>query len=137
MDGAVTPTASATARMDTARRSAVWERRASVASRISSRSLSPSPRRERGRLTLGLVISATPACCPCRILLRAPPRGSSRRVLPARLPSPGLPPGGQIVIRMHYLEGMTLPEIAGALSAPIGTIKSRLAYGLAALRRAL
>jgi len=36
---------------------------------------------------------------------------------------------------MHYLEEMTLPEIAEALEAPLGTIKSRLAYGL--LRRTL
>ncbi len=59
--------------------------------------------------------------------------------LVARVPDliAGLPPMGQIVIRMHYLEGMTLPEIAEALSAPMGTIKSRLAYGLASLRRAL
>ena len=46
-----------------------------------------------------------------------------------------LPPAAQLVVRMHYLEEMTLPEIAEALEAPLGTIKSRLAYGLAGLRR--
>ena len=48
-----------------------------------------------------------------------------------------LSPAAQIVLRMHYLEALSLPEIAEALEAPLGTIKSRLAYGLAGLRRAL
>jgi DNA-directed RNA polymerase specialized sigma24 family protein len=36
---------------------------------------------------------------------------------------------------MHYLQELTYPEIGEALELPIGTVKSRLAYGLAALRR--
>jgi len=35
---------------------------------------------------------------------------------------------------MHYLHEMTYAEIAEALEIPRGTVKSRLAYGLAGLR---
>jgi RNA polymerase sigma factor (sigma-70 family) len=45
-----------------------------------------------------------------------------------------LPPGAQIVLRLHYFEDMKLAEIAEALEVPLGTVKSRLAYGLARLR---
>jgi RNA polymerase sigma-70 factor (ECF subfamily) len=46
-----------------------------------------------------------------------------------------LPPACQIVVRLHYFEEMTFVEIAEALEIPVGTAKSRLAYGLALLRR--
>ncbi len=49
----------------------------------------------------------------------------------------GLPPACQIVLRLHYFEEMTLVEIAEALEIPLGTAKSRLAYGLARLREAM
>ena len=45
-----------------------------------------------------------------------------------------LPPGAQVVLRLHFLEEMRLAEIAEALEVPVGTVKSRLAYGLARLR---
>lgn len=48
-----------------------------------------------------------------------------------------LPPGSRIVLRLHYLDGLTLLEIAEALELPVGTVKSRLAYGLAKLRAML
>lgn len=48
-----------------------------------------------------------------------------------------LPPACQIVLRLHYLEEMSFVEIAEALEIPIGTAKSRLAYGLARLREAM
>ncbi len=45
-----------------------------------------------------------------------------------------LPPGAQVVLRLHFLEEMRLAEIGEALEVPLGTVKSRLAYGLARLR---
>jgi len=48
-----------------------------------------------------------------------------------------LPPACQIVLRLHYFEEMTFVEIAEALEIPVGTAKSRLAYGLARLRQAM
>ena len=38
---------------------------------------------------------------------------------------------------MHFLDGMKLWEIAEALEVAEGTVKSRMAYGLAALRKSL
>lgn len=46
-----------------------------------------------------------------------------------------LPDKARTVIALHYFEQMSLEDIAAVLEAPVGTIKSRLAYGLAALRR--
>jgi RNA polymerase sigma-70 factor (ECF subfamily) len=40
----------------------------------------------------------------------------------------------RVVIRMHYLREMSQQEIAAALEIPVGTVKSRLAAGLARLR---
>jgi RNA polymerase sigma-70 factor, ECF subfamily len=45
-----------------------------------------------------------------------------------------LSPASQLVIRMHYNDGLSHTEIAEALELSVGTVKSRLAYGLAALR---
>jgi RNA polymerase sigma factor, sigma-70 family len=54
----------------------------------------------------------------------------------AALPSlvDALSPASQVVLRMHYLDGLTHLEIAEALELAVGTVKSRLAYGLARLR---
>jgi RNA polymerase sigma-70 factor (ECF subfamily) len=54
----------------------------------------------------------------------------------AALPSliDSLSPASQVVLRMHYLEGLTHLEIAEALELALGTVKSRLAYGLVRLR---
>jgi RNA polymerase sigma-70 factor (ECF subfamily) len=46
-----------------------------------------------------------------------------------------LPPAARMVILLHYLEGLSLLEIAEALGVPLGTVKSRLAYALSKLRR--
>ena len=45
-----------------------------------------------------------------------------------------LDPGHRAVIALHYLLGMSLPEVAASLGIPIGTAKSRLHYALAAMR---
>jgi RNA polymerase sigma-70 factor (ECF subfamily) len=43
-------------------------------------------------------------------------------------------PASRAVIALHYLEGLTLDEVGAVLALPIGTVKSRLAYGLTLLR---
>jgi RNA polymerase sigma-70 factor (ECF subfamily) len=48
-----------------------------------------------------------------------------------------LSPASEVVIRMHFLDGLTYVEIAEALEIPVGTVKSRLAYGLTVMRRAV
>ena len=44
-------------------------------------------------------------------------------------------PAGRAVLLLHFAEEMSLQEVAAVLEVPLGTVKSRLAYGLAALRR--
>lgn len=44
-------------------------------------------------------------------------------------------PASRAVLALHFREGLTLPEVAAVLDVPLGTVKSRLAYGLATLRR--
>lgn len=46
-------------------------------------------------------------------------------------------PASRVVIVLHYLEDMPLTEVADVLDINVGTVKSRLAYGLARLRRAI
>jgi RNA polymerase sigma-70 factor (ECF subfamily) len=46
-----------------------------------------------------------------------------------------LPRRAQLVLRMRYLEELSQQEIAEALEIPLGTVKSRIAYGLSAIRR--
>ena len=49
----------------------------------------------------------------------------------------GLPPASQLVVRMHYLDGLTQLEVAEALEISVGTVKSRISYGLATLRKVI
>ena len=46
-----------------------------------------------------------------------------------------LSPASRAVLVLHYVQGMTLNEVADVLEVSPGTVKSRLAYGLAALRQ--
>jgi RNA polymerase sigma-70 factor (ECF subfamily) len=57
----------------------------------------------------------------------------------ARLPAllERVSPASRAVVALHYLDGLTLDETAAVLELPTGTAKSRLAYGLATLRRVL
>jgi RNA polymerase sigma-70 factor, ECF subfamily len=69
--------------------------------------------------------------------------------LPAREPPPaaellerlatmdGVSPASRAVLLLHFQQELSLPEVAAVLSIPLGTVKSRLAYGLAALRKQL
>lgn len=46
-------------------------------------------------------------------------------------------PACSAVLALHFQEGMTLAEVAAVLELPLGTVKSRLAYGLGKLRERL
>jgi RNA polymerase sigma-70 factor (ECF subfamily) len=48
-----------------------------------------------------------------------------------------LPAASQIVVRLRYLEDLSLAEVAEVLDVPVGTVKSRAAYGIAWLRQRL
>jgi len=48
-----------------------------------------------------------------------------------------LSPASRAVIILYYLHEMSLEETAAVLDLPLGTVKSRLSYGLGALRRRL
>jgi RNA polymerase sigma-70 factor, ECF subfamily len=60
------------------------------------------------------------------------PSGEQLREL---LESPALSPASRAVLLLHFQEEMPLAQVAAVLEVPLGTVKSRLAYGLAALRR--
>ncbi len=49
----------------------------------------------------------------------------------------GISPGSRAVLSLHYLQELSLQETADVLGIPLGTAKSRLGYGLEALRRLL
>ena len=70
--------------------------------------------------------------------LAAPDEVDARELLD-RLPTllDGVSPASRAVLTLHYLEGLTLDEISIVLELPMGTVKSRLAYGLENLRREL
>ena len=59
--------------------------------------------------------------------------------LRARLPEliAGLTPASRAVLLLHYTEEMSLREVAAVLDLSVGTVKSRLAYGLKTLRNQL
>lgn len=46
-------------------------------------------------------------------------------------------PASRAVLTLHYLDDLSLPEIAAILDIALGTVKSRLAYGLHRLREEL
>ena len=46
-------------------------------------------------------------------------------------------PASRAVIVLHYLHDMTLEDVAEVLGIAMGTVKSRLAYGLARIRKSL
>ena len=58
-------------------------------------------------------------------------------VLRDLLSAEGISQASRAVLLLHFQEEMTLPEVAAILEIPLGTAKSRLAYGLAAIRKQL
>ena len=49
----------------------------------------------------------------------------------------GLSDAQRIALTLHYLDGLSVAEIAEVLDIPVGTVKSRLYHGRAELRRRL
>jgi RNA polymerase sigma-70 factor (ECF subfamily) len=73
-----------------------------------------------------------------RLAQEEPPEGVPQEWLD-QLPShlAAVSPASRAVLLLHYLQGLTLEEVADVLGLSPGTVKSRLAYGLAALRQRL
>jgi len=46
-------------------------------------------------------------------------------------------PASRAVLALHFQQNLPLMDVAAILEIPLGTVKSRLAYGLAALRKQL
>jgi len=53
------------------------------------------------------------------------------------LDGPALSPASRAVLVLHFREEMPLAHVAAVLEIPIGTVKSRLAFGLKSLRKEL
>jgi RNA polymerase sigma-70 factor (ECF subfamily) len=69
--------------------------------------------------------------------LAAPESPPPSEVL-ASLPTiEGISPANRAVLVLHFQEELSLPEVAAVLEVPLGTVKSRLARGLKALRTQL
>ncbi len=64
----------------------------------------------------------------------APPSGELLREL---LDGDAVSPASRAVLVLHFEEELPLAAVAAILEIPLGTAKSRLAYGLASLRRHL
>ncbi|MFN7985481.1 MAG: sigma-70 family RNA polymerase sigma factor [Vicinamibacterales bacterium] len=61
----------------------------------------------------------------------------SDELLHALIDGEVLTPASRAVFLLHFQEELSLPEVAAILEIPLGTVKSRLAYGLAAARKHL
>ena len=64
-------------------------------------------------------------------------RAVPQEMLPELLKSEALSGASRAVLVLHFQEELSLPEVAAVLEIPLGTVKSRLAYGLATLRKKL
>ena len=69
-------------------------------------------------------------------LVAAEPRPSGIEIQEL-LDSSGVSPPCHAVLMLHFQEEMPLADVAAVLELPLGTVKSRLAYGLTVLRRHL
>lgn len=98
--------------------------------RIASRAAFSHLRRVRRRGVedgAEMVLASLPANDP-------PP---SQELLAELLESDVLSPASRAVLVLHFQEEMGLADVAAVLEIPLGTVKSRLAYGLKTLRRYL
>ena len=69
--------------------------------------------------------------------LPAPDAPPANELLAELLDADVLSPASRAVLVLHFQEEMQLEEVAAVLEIPLGTVKSRLAYGLKTLRRYL
>ena len=69
--------------------------------------------------------------------LPAPEHAPDNELLTELLDGDTLTPASRAVLVLHFQEDMQLDEVAAVLEIPLGTVKSRLAYGLKTLRRYL
>ena len=69
--------------------------------------------------------------------LPAPEAPPTNELLAELLDGDVLSPASRAVLVLHFQEEMQLDEVAAVLEIPLGTVKSRLAYGLKTLRRYL
>jgi len=69
--------------------------------------------------------------------IAAPVVDASDDRLTELLDSPALSPASRAVLVLHFREEMPLAHVAAVLEIPIGTVKSRLAFGLKTLRKEL
>jgi RNA polymerase sigma-70 factor (ECF subfamily) len=67
----------------------------------------------------------------------APDKPPSAERLQHLLNTDGISPASRAVLFLHFQEELSLQEVAAILEIPLGTVKSRLAYGLTALRKQL
>lgn len=69
--------------------------------------------------------------------IAAPEPPGVDRELAAQLPElvAALSPASRAVLALHYLHELPLAQVAEILDLSVGTVKSRLAYGLACLRK--
>lgn len=69
--------------------------------------------------------------------LPAPEVRPPDEVLSALLAADSISPASRAVLLLHFKEEMSMPEVAAILDIPLGTAKSRLAYGLKSIRQYL
>ncbi len=69
--------------------------------------------------------------------LPAPETPPDNELLSELLDGDVLSPASRAVLVLHFQEEMQLDEVAAVLEIPLGTVKSRLAYGLKTLRQYL
>jgi RNA polymerase sigma-70 factor (ECF subfamily) len=70
-------------------------------------------------------------------VLAAPEPRPSEELLARLSTMEGISPASRAVLILHFQDELPLAEVAAILDLPLGTVKSRLAYGLNALRTRL
>lgn len=65
--------------------------------------------------------------------IAAPHAPPSNELLQELLTSDALSPASRAVLVLHFQEELSLAEVAAILEIPLGTVKSRQAFGLTAL----